>query len=280
MNRKHITFLCLIALGLFAAATSWATEGKFTHDAHVERAGACGVCHLPGALEITPDKAVCKNCHKQDMMVAGYADQQQLETHGAFWFREHKKIARQGETSDARTQCTKCHEQAYCRDCHRESFREEADSARVHRSDYLVTHPIMARRNPNTCVSCHEKGMCDTCHSRFNKADLRFSSHHRTWSELGPAGETGPRHSEFTPAQCGACHPDGVLPTHEWSAKHGREARRNVQLCQSCHEDADVCIRCHSSRTGLRVNPHPKGWSDVSDNFRRASDGRTCKKCH
>ena len=52
------------------------------------------------------------------------------------------------------------------------------------------------------------------------------------------------------------------------------------EVCQACHPEGDVCLTCHSARTGLRFNPHPKDWDDMKDRIRDASDGRTCRKCH
>jgi hypothetical protein len=71
-----------------------------------------------------------------------------------------------------------------------------------------------------------------------------------------------------------------VLPTHEWYPNHAREARKNLATCQACHPEGDVCLTCHSARTGLRVNPHPRDWDDIKDRLRDASDNRTCRKCH
>ncbi|MGA1844554.1 MAG: cytochrome C, partial [bacterium] len=80
--------------------------------------------------------------------------------------------------------------------------------------------------------------------------------------------------------QCQTCHPNSVLPAHRWSSEHAKEARRDLHLCRNCHEDADVCIKCHSARTGLRINPHPRDWHTIKGNLRRAADGRTCRMCH
>ena len=46
----------------------------------------------------------------------------------------------------------------------------------------------------------------------------------------------------------------------EWNSDHAAEARRNLQSCEACHPDADVCIQCHSSG---KVNPHPRNWRDI-----------------
>jgi hypothetical protein len=90
----------------------------------------------------------------------------------------------------------------------------------------------------------------------------------------------GPNHASFSADSCTSCHPGGLLPKHQWSDAHGREARRNLVSCQSCHTDGDSCMKCHSARTGLRVKPHPDNWSSMKGRFERAAGKRTCVKCH
>jgi hypothetical protein len=87
-------------------------------------------------------------------------------------------------------------------------------------------------------------------------------------------------HETFNTNQCQTCHPGGVLPKHVWSSDHAREARRNLQACQTCHSDGDVCMTCHSARTGLQISPHPRNWNSVSQGYKKRSDGRSCIKCH
>ena len=41
-----------------------------------------------------------------------------------------------------------------------------------------------------------------------------------------------------------------------------------------------ICLTCHSARTGLLVNPHPKDWGDIKNRLKNASNGKTCRKCH
>ena len=147
----------------------------------------------------------------------------------------------------------------------------------VHRSDFSVTHPIEARTNPQRCASCHENRFCVECHDSFNSADLALKSHRRSFSEL--SGNTI-AHENFADSQCQTCHTDSVLPRHEWSNSHAREARKNLATCQACHPEGQICLKCHSANSGLGINPHPKDWGDMDRRYYRASNGRTCRQCH
>lgn len=228
----------------------------------------------------------CNDCHKKEGIAVN---------HDADWVRGHRVPAGKGAN------CEQCHSQSYCLDCHSGGLIDpklkvnrgdgiEAELTtqnyrrdyipKSHRSDWLEIHPIKALDNPQTCTRCHtEQKFCIECHSRFQRADLAFLSHRRQFRDINLTG-VGPNHANFTPAQCPTCHPGGMLPTHAWSGDHAREARRNLQACQSCHSDGDVCLTCHSARQGLRVSPHPRNWKSVKGNFRNKSNGRSCIRCH
>lgn len=216
----------------------------------------------------------CASCHKGE----GVAP-----THGADWLREHRVFASKSEKN-----CADCHDQQFCRDCHTgggidadlKTANYRADYVpNSHRTDFREIHPIKALDNPQTCYRCHESRFCTQCHAKFRGEDLMVLSHRRSWSDLQTA-PLGPTHSTFTVNECQTCHPNGLLRKHEWSADHAREARRNLQACQTCHSDGEICMKCHSARRGLMVNPHPRNWNAVKDNYKSRSDGRSCKKCH
>ncbi len=218
----------------------------------------------------------CNGCHKGE----GVAP-----THGADWLHDHRVLANDGEKN-----CRACHEQSWCLDCHQgggidanlstKNYRADY-SPKSHRSDWLEIHPLKAKDNPQFCTRCHDQKYCSQCHGKFRRTDLEFLSHRRQFSDI-QVSSIGPNHATFTPAQCQTCHPGGVLPAHQWSAEHAREARRNLQACQACHSDGDVCLKCHSARvnSGLRVSPHPRNWNAVKNNYRDSSNMRTCLRCH
>lgn len=238
----------------------------------------CTICHKPGAKSIVPPKTVCLYCH-QKSFVKGVILPATL-THGPTWPLNHREVAK----NQTRTfHCASCHQQAFCLQCHEEGFADEFgkfsnNMINVHLGDFLVTHPIMARTDPQLCSSCHESAFCSNCHSEFRQDQLAGVSHRRTWDNLAVGDQT---HADFTTSECQECHqPGSVLPAHEWADGHAREARKNLVTCQACHPEGQVCLKCHSARSGLMIDPHPSNWDDIKDRLNDASNGRTCRMCH
>lgn len=270
-----IRILLLLNVGLLlAASTLWAAD--FKHDAHLSMAGdpACVSCHVEGSQEIIPDNKVCLECHDQ-----AFVDSVKfpgLVSHSATWSLNHRDAA-----VTKSIDCSACHEQSYCLDCHKAGRADEMGKlgntmTNVHRSEFTVSHPIAARTDPQLCNRCHESKFCVECHDDFNPADLALDSHRKGFTN----GTLDGQHALFNDQQCQGCHPNSVLPSHQWSNSHAREARKNLATCQACHPDGDICLKCHSAKSGLMVNPHPRDWDDIKGRLNRASDGKTCRKCH
>jgi len=247
---------------------------EFTHETHrKEGVTDCTVCHEPDALTIVPPKKTCLDCHEQAELETYTFGK--LKTHGPFWATEHERDA---EASNAN--CSSCHEQKFCLDCHKGDPKHQRPD--MHVADYLEIHPIKAWGNEDACRKCHEVSFCTDCHRRFRGEDLKVLSHRRGWSDK-PVGSAGRRHAEqfqADPDSCRQCHPGGILSSHQWTSDHQREARRSLTTCQSCHPRGTVCLRCHSATRGLRASPHPKNWNSNHERLARASDERTCEKCH
>ena len=223
-----------------------------------------------GAMTI----AECNDCHKGQGIAPN---------HDTDWLRSHRLPAARGAGN-----CNDCHEQAFCLDCHTGGGIDAQLSTRnyrrdyvpkSHRNDFLELHPLKALNSPQSCNRCHDQKYCTACHAKFQGPDLQFQSHRRQFSDI-PLSSVGPTHAGFAPNQCQTCHPSGLLPSHKWAAGHAVEARRNLRACQTCHAEGDVCLKCHSARTGLQVNPHPRNWGSVKDNFKNKSGGRSCRQCH
>lgn len=191
----------------------------------------------------------CFDCHKSEGVAPN---------HTGDWVRTHRVNA-----SKADKNCADCHTQDYCLDCHQggginadltiEQFRRDY-VPKSHRSDFVQLHPIKALDNPQTCYRCHDRNYCDSCHARFPRGSMRIKSHLPTGTTSG-----------------------GLTQSYMWTNEHATEARRNLQSCQSCHPEGDVCLRCHSSKGGAGISPHPKDFK--AGNIKARSD-RSCKICH
>jgi len=186
----------------------------------------------------------CNDCHKGQGIAVN---------HDSDFVRGHRILA-----SNAGNNCKDCHQQVWCLDCHQGggngsdltigNFGRDY-KPKSHRSDFINIHPIKAAANPQSCIRCHDASYCNACHGRFPMGSLRIKSH----LMLGPNGQ------KYSAA----------------IGEHSTEARRNLQSCQSCHPDGDVCIQCHSSG---KVRPHPRNWR--SGNFKDRTNEKTCVKCH
>jgi len=280
MIRSLLAVLAIMTLGVVPAFAA-----EFNHPTHLTYVAdsPCSTCHVEGAETIVPDTKVCLECHDQafvdDVKLPG------LKTHGPVWALNHRPAAK-GETYD----CAACHQQDFCLECHKSGFADEQGAfsnnmINVHRSDFHVTHPIAARTDPQLCASCHENRFCVECHENFAPADLAVSSHRRGWSDITVSGTPHARYAEQLKNDpsgqfCLTCHPNSVLPSHDWTNTHAREARKNLATCQACHPEGDVCLKCHSKKSGLRANPHPDDWDDIMVRLDKASGGKTCRKCH
>ena len=184
----------------------------------------------------------CNSCHKSEGVAPN---------HDADFVRGHRVLA-----GKAGKNCNQCHDQSWCLDCHQgggngndltQSNFGRDYKPKSHRSDFISLHPLKAVDNPQQCYRCHDQKYCTACHSRFPKGSLKIKSHN-------PLGNVGQQY---------------------WAVDHSSEARRNLQSCQTCHPEGDVCIQCHSSG---KVRPHPRGWK--SGNYKDRSGGKVCLKCH
>ena len=174
----------------------------------------------------------CKDCHSGSGV---------MSNHGAFFVKEHRLLAQK-----AGNNCADCHEQSFCLDCHkgggiepdltRSLSRRGENMPRTHRSDFISIHSIKAADNPQNCYRCHESKFCSDCHGKTReKGNMKIKSHRRA----------GANSQIF-----------------EWNSDHGAEARRNLQSCESCHPDADVCVQCHSSGKVESPSPQLEGYPD------------------
>jgi len=188
----------------------------------------------------------CQECHSGSGV---------MSNHGAFFVKEHRLLAQK-----ANNNCADCHQQSFCIDCHqgggittdlqRGPSRRGEFKPNTHRSDFISIHSIKATDNPQNCYRCHQSSFCTDCHVKTRqKGSMSIKSHRKA----------------------------GASQIYNWNSDHAAEARRNLQSCESCHPDADVCVKCHSSG---KANPHPRNWREISKRYKDESQGRTCRKCH
>ena len=163
-----------------------------------------------------------------------------------FGLLNHRAEAK-GEAID----CSACHEQSDCLECHKSGFAHEQGSfgnnmINVHRSDFHVTHPIAARTDQNLCSSCHEPKFCSECHDSFRlrSGDIGSPSHRRTFDK----GLTG---VDIDSVHAGFQHP-GVryLPL---ARDHG--ARLPFLVDRSCPRGSPVAGQLSSLPSGWRRLP-------------------------
>ena len=277
----------LIALTVLIAVLVFTTRAlamRFSHTVH-EKSGisTCNRCHLPGALNIIPDRSTCRECH-QDSEI----EETELgpsRTHTPLWVLQHGT-----DSQSAEARCSGCHTISFCVDCHkggelgvdlRKRTVRIGTVPSTHTSRFRVVHPLKATADQiENCYTCHSKSECVECHDSYRNRfpGRNIVSHQMSWDLLIAADDV-PDHSAFALNQCQDCHPGGAISSAQWSKEHAKEARRTLSTCQSCHPDGNACLACHSARTGLMISPHPGNWGRIQSTFRKESP-EVCAKCH
>jgi hypothetical protein len=128
---------------------------------------------------------------------------------------------------------------------------ERIDRNFVHRGDFITRHAIEAESQPARCLSCHTPETCDSCHVARGVSANRILGRNP--------------------------HPPGWVGTAPGDhSRHGREARRDILSCASCHEQgaSTNCIRCHKVGA-FGGNPHPGGWRST-----QSESSKMCRYCH
>jgi hypothetical protein len=257
----------------------------FNHKVHADRKIRCTTCHgdlraegvgLATRAQL-PRMALCLGCHDGKAAPeacstchptgAGGRLETQFaqgalvpsgslvgEAHDLRFRTEHARVAR----TEART-CQSCHATAFCQDCH--SGRQKPLD--FHGGDYVLAHPIDARKKTTECQACHRlQTFCVGCHTRSGVA-----ADERTGQFQRPS-----QTSSDSTAPVTLFHPSGF--------RHGVEAQRNLPTCVSCHRE-QLCMDCHSAASTLARDPHPAGWAGSARcRALEARAGRTCLRCH
>ncbi len=263
---------------------------RFDHAVHQQRNIGCGQCHgavaavTQATREQLPRMRGCLKCH--GMPGPGRGDARGecttchvtrsgvLQTrfsagvlvpppwlgaadHGPRWLERHKEVA--GADS---TLCASCHTEKECADCHDGRVRPRA----IHPNDWLSQHGVAAQMASQRCTSCHrQQSFCVTCHTRLGVTQTGPLDAQQGRGRFHPASEVWTR--------------GPVSGNH-----HGWEARRNLEVCVSCHVERD-CLACHATAArggpglGQATNPHGPGFGGrCGAAFRR--NPRACLVCH
>lgn len=235
----------------------------FSHAVHLEVVdGKCETCHKDVAEAQAPSETrtprmaeVCMDCHRKEFreiscrkchegLVENPVRPVRLFSHDADFRKRHGELAK----GDERV-CAHCHRQDFCADCHSRldvlvpevKMSERVDLELPHRHDYLTRHSIEARADPSRCWTCHNVAQCNACHQKMGAG-----GHPPEW--MDPASP----------------------------AFHGREARKDIVACASCHDQggASNCVTCHKVG-GRGGNPHPPGFRSRLD-----KGSAMCRTCH
>jgi len=269
---------------------------------------------------VYPAIDVCQECHEDaDLTEYGYAtmpkvprpilrfshkmhleveDTECATCHGSFSnaAADTDSIMVAGLGAPGHDVCGACHAEtdaaSECGQCHLELA---ALLPLDHERDYLHTHQFNARETAN-CVACH--GQSDNCVQCHHGENIDFLSHNRIWlyehaqTSMKQFTECATCHDSET--FCTPCHQEaGVKPSDHLNAAswispgnlHGVEARRDIEQCASCHEDADpLCVSCHrdwDDRLGTQRSIHADDWRSTGWNGPwHQDDGWNCYMCH
>ena len=253
----------------------------FSHQTHNRRQPEamknCASCHGAAATApstasraaLLPTHAECAACHKKQISL-GQCDMchDRLDLYDMvandYYSHEPGFMARHGlEAVSGEANCTLCHEQSYCADCHNRNativpslkYPDRVDRTFMHSGDWLSRHALESRANPANCQKCHGISYCSSCHNRNGIG-----------AGVDQDGTNNP-------------HPDRNTWLGRGRGSHGAEARKDILSCASCHDQgaASNCVQCHQERMG--INPHPPGWKSTVPAGDRYSHP-TCRICH
>ncbi len=269
---------------------------KMNHKLHVDKGIACATCHgdlknvqVATVANAMPVMMTCMECHdgkqasdncrtchiadpsgrlvqKFDSGVLKPAGHFRNDAHDDAWLANHAMTAQNDDRY-----CSNCHEQKYCLDCHNGVVKP----FKVHPNNFVLTHPVHARRSEPSCSGCHRaQNFCLDCHKRSGVAsatDFKGGGEGRAW-------ET---------SKLGKFHPDGWVGTIQnggsrGPSHHAFQAQRNIRACAACHTEK-TCLTCHASGTmaGVGINPHPPSFgSSAKCKSLRATNPQMCAQCH
>jgi len=245
---------------------------EYASNANMPTMTTCTTCH--NNVKATNN---CESCH------ANLATLRPTSHNEGNFVKDHSKFTRLG-AFDA--QCSTCHSENFCAQCHDGSNLTRLSSAEkigmisprilgndkaqalkgqmVHDLNYRFTHGIDARGRVANCQVCHQaQTFCSDCHTSGSQA-------------LGGTIPTSHELAGFVTFGVGT-----------GGGQHAKQARRDIESCMSCHDtegNDPVCMKCHVDPDGVKgTNPktHPSGFMSDNDNGDwHTNGGATCFACH
>lgn len=242
----------------------------FAHKNHIDRKIECSTCHIGiskvdiATLDNIPTMDSCFACHdnikapRRCELCHDDLKTKRPKNHTANWSHEHQNVAK--EVRSGPQECSLCHKEDFCQRCHQ---GDNADRW-THSLNFALNHAISARGREIECQSCHEEvSFCTECHANLG---------------IKPASHSQSNWANFVLGDGGG---------------HKLQARKDMDLCASCHdlEDAEpVCVTCHTDRSGRysttgpdRADPriHAPDFKDkVSQGPWHDDKGYYCFVCH
>ncbi|MDP4196617.1 MAG: cytochrome c3 family protein [Bacteroidota bacterium] len=290
--------------GVYESLTPKKSNLIFNHSFHISKEKLdCKKCHQ-GLEEVdygykakmaVPPMSLCNDCHNNFKGIASnQCEACHISTvnlipasHQTVDFRRTHKFAAQKDNAN----CNMCHDNSSCQECHvatnvltekntptdfytpyvpsnspLSNGAKKQQITRVHDLNYVYTHGIDLKGKTTECQTCHEtESFCVPCHNDrqadFNLAGVMPASHKvPNFVTIGGYGSGG--------------------------GEHARQARRDIESCQSCHDvqgSDPNCIQCHIDNDGIKgTNPktHPNNFMrDVHGDW-HDSQGSVCYNCH
>jgi len=226
-------------------------EVIFSHLAHVESFD-CDACHgdvgsTTHPLDVDPvTMADCSSCHVSEGAPAECStchseiDRDWApESHERLWTRLHGDVARM-EPGGAANDCSMCHTESACTQCHQEEPPADHNNFWRHRA-----HGLVASMDRQRCATCHQSDFCSRCHEQTEPRN-----------HVGSFGGTKSNHcvSCHFPLEsnsCATCHQG--TPSHMLATPLPPGHTPGLD-CRSCHpgvaplphaDKGDACTLCH-----------------------------------
>lgn len=253
----------LFSGGVYGGARAAALDDEviFSHLGHVtygdQAAGeaSCGACHtdIDTNEVVGPEQAVsmadCMDCHAEEAAPNECADchtyideDWEPEDHRQDWEFAHGGVARAALPGVVAEDCSVCHDQAECVDCHQD------EAPRDHTNHFRRRgHGLFSMMDRQRCEACHQPDSCDRCH-----AEALPASHTGMFGGVQSLHCLGCHFPLASEVGCAACHQS--TPSHLSTPK------------PPDHHPAMNCRQCHGL-SGIASLPH-------------VDKGDDCNQCH